>query len=395
MSGRIELDPGIESQVIAELYQDQESICWAHHLSLRPALIRLMDSETHWGKWDPITRTIWVARKLVASYSWFHVVSILRHEMAHQWVDEMAPFHGYVPAGAPHGELFQRACRMLGVPAEFSQASSDLQSISPDWRERPRDAETDRLMDKVRKLLALGTSSNEHEALLAMNKVRELHARYNLSQSRVAPRTDRHAHRVIEVGKRRMEAHHNKIAGILVGHFFVRVIHHRDFNVHAGERRPTLEIIGTRENVLMAEYVYHFLIRETEVLLDGIVQSRGGKLSRVERKSARLGILQGFSDKLQAAERERPPSVPGMASSSRGTSLSVIGQAIQEAGRDDALDHYISGVYPRLGTRSGSRSLIDERSFSAGRQAGKGITLHRPVTDSDGNRGRLLDHKAR
>jgi hypothetical protein len=311
------------------------------------------------------------------------VIGILKHEMAHQWLDETGMGRGQ---GRPHGGSFRLACRMLGVPEEFSHASADLQSLSPDWKQRPRDEQTDKLMDKVRKLLALGTSSNEHEALLAMNKVRELYARYDLAHREASQGARRYSSVMVSPGKKRLEAHVSKVVGILVGHFFVQAIYHRMFDPEAGEYMRSIELIGTRENVLMAEYVYHFLLRETEVLLDEIVRKRGASLSRVERKSCRLGILEGFAEKLRAAERPAPAS-------GEATGLSVIGQALQRFRGDPDLDSYIAEIYPRLSTRSGSRSMMDPTAFDAGREAGKSLTLRKPVASSDGNRGGLLPHK--
>jgi hypothetical protein len=123
-----------------------------------------------------------------------------------------------------------------------------------------------------------------------MQKVRELYARHQLEELEHpvpgADRRDGYAHRVIAHPNGRFQAHHRAIMGILVGHFFVEVLTSRDFLPGVGEYRPRIEIVGTRENALMAEYVYHFLLREVEWLTD-----QAGLRGAYARRSYRLGLL--------------------------------------------------------------------------------------------------------
>ena len=58
-----------------------------------------------------------------------------------------------------------RACEILGLPARFRQASSTITGKVPGESDH-RATETERILQKIRKLLALTNSSNEHEALV-------------------------------------------------------------------------------------------------------------------------------------------------------------------------------------------------------------------------------------
>jgi hypothetical protein len=92
-----------ERRVLQELYDDYQDILRQRRLNLRPAAISLTDSESFWAQWNPVTRTILISRKLVREHNWFQVQSILRHEMAHQFIDEsQAPSSDQE---APHGEV--------------------------------------------------------------------------------------------------------------------------------------------------------------------------------------------------------------------------------------------------------------------------------------------------
>ncbi len=376
-----------ERGVLQELYREYRSVAYSRKLTLKPAAITLFDSDTQWGCWNRLTHTISLSRHLVQKHPWFQVLGILRHEMAHQWVDETS---GVASSGLPHGERFRLACRLIGVPQEFSKASSHLRENALDWREETRDEFAEKLLDKVRKLLALATSSNEHEALLAMNKVRELYAKYNLEQATQDARSQ-FAHIVICHGKRRIEAHQNKIMGILVGHFFVQVLTYSQFDAATGERHRAIEIIGTRENALMAEYVYHFLLGQTDYWVREAAKSKAGRrpLSRVARKSYRLGILEGFAEKLARAESPGEDS-PTEFAGSTGTELSLIGKAVATFKKDRQLGEYMSEIYPRISTRGFSWRGLDDSAFCAGRSVGQTLTLNKAVTTTQGNQGRLL-----
>ena len=377
-----------ERSALLELYRESRSVITAKGLKIQPAAIVFFDSATLWGRWDPTTRTISLSRKLVQNHPWFQVLGILRHEMAHQWVDEAA---GRGPGGeSPHGELFRTACGKVGVPREFCGASADLQECGLDWKADRREEGAEKLLDKVRKLLALATSSNENEALLAMNKVRELYAKYNLEQA-AEEKNSGFAHLIITHGRKRIESYQSKVIGILVGHFFVKVLTFKQYDAASGQRHRAIEIIGTRENVLMAEYVYHFLLQQTDFYVEQAVLLRQSPMPLRARNSFRFGILQGFSDKLKRSERvEEGTAVTVSRRGSIRAELSLIGKAVNQFENDDRLNDYLSEIYPRLSRRGARAVSVDDSAYRAGVVLGQKITLNKPVSTSQGYEGRLL-----
>lgn len=382
-----------ERILVARLYRAQETILWAHKLPLRPAAIRIVDSEVFWGRWNPLTREISLSRKLLKEHSWFEAQSVLRHEIAHQLAHEAYGAESHV-----HDELFRKCCEQVGVPDSFARASASLQESALGWKSERREERTEKLLGKVEKLLALATSSNEHEALSAMEKVRALYARHNLDEALRRRETGASGgrgmvHLVICHGKKRIEAHQSKICGILVGHFFVEVLYCQEHDAATGGSFQAMELIGTRENVLMAEYVYHFLLRQTDSLVEAMREerkARGGRLSRMEARSYRLGILQGFSERLGEADREhirRFKAAPREAEAS-----DAVGRALTVLRSDRTLRDYLERLHPRLRTRAGGAQTVDAEIYFAGSAAGRKVTLHRGVASSVGNAGRLLGH---
>jgi hypothetical protein len=368
-----------EKRVLLELYDDYAYILRERRIALKACAIALTDSDSYWAQWNPATRTILISRRLVENHNWFQVVSILKHEMAHQLMDE-----SYIPGSMEHkshGDQFKLACQMLGLPEEYARATINLQTASLDWRSEKNDDLSEKMLEKVRKLLSLANSSNEHEAVLAMNKVREIYAKYNLDE---ASQKQRFAHLILSHGKKRIEAHQSRIISILVSHFFVQVITIKLFEAKSCEYHVGIEIIGKRENVMMAEYVYQFLIRQTDFLVTEVTRTRA--LSRVQKKSYRLGILAGFSEKLRETERA---SVAGD-SPQTSEKAALITRALSKFHKDKVLDRYLHHIYPKLSKKGSGSQYIDGSIFSQGRDVGQTITLNRPITHSDGNRGHLL-----
>lgn len=367
-----------ERRALLELYNEYAYVIRERRLNIKLAALELYDSNTHWGLWDAQTRTIRLSRKLLITYPWFQVVGVLKHEIAHQLVDET--YGRDAVQGDIHGKLFKEACKRLGLPNEFSKSSVNLQKQGLDWREEKTDEASERMLEKVRKLLALATSSNEYEALSAMKRVREIYARHNIEQADAQVESN-YAHLVITRNSKRLETYEKKIISILVGHFFVQVIAGQTYDASVGEKHRSIEIIGTRESVLMAEYVYHFLLQQSEYLVDQASKQSSQKFSRVTRKSYRLGILTGFAEKLSLQEKEIIYGVK---------EENVISKALVKFENDTGLDDYVSKVYPRLRTLSTGRQRLDRSAYSQGQIVGRQITLNKPISNSSGNQGRFI-----
>src|SRR3954463_9965014 len=70
---------------------------------LRPPVFSLESAEARWGQWSPATRTISISERHIVEAPWETVLETLKHEMAHQYVDEVLKLEGALP----HGEAFQ------------------------------------------------------------------------------------------------------------------------------------------------------------------------------------------------------------------------------------------------------------------------------------------------
>lgn len=365
-----------ERAAVLELSFEHEYVCRSHKVALRPVTIALFDSETRWGQFDSVTRTISISKKLIREFPWHNVVGVFRHEMAHQLVFETLGSR----ETHPHGEVFKVACQRLGVSDLYARAGVDLTSNTFDWREDIRDPKSEAILDKVRKLLALANSSNEHEALLAMEKVRELYAKYNIELNESMQR-DGFVHLVLSYGKKNLPSWFLRIAGILSEHFFVRTLVFRQYDQATGAQLGAIDVIGRKENVLMAEYVFHFLLQQLEVLVTNKIKLEP-VFSRRDRNSYRLGILEGFSRKLEVSK----PSVPVETKNYEST-----GKALEKFKMDEEIDSYIGTIYPKLRKKSGGSIRISSEVYASGQADGMSIQFHKPVDEKVGNKKYLLE----
>ena len=316
--------------------------------SLRCPIFSLSDSDQQLGTWRRMTREIQIQRDLAYREAWGVVVEILKHEMAHQYVDEVLGAHDE----APHGPAFRRVCDDRGI----------------DGRTRgiPSAPGESRVLEKVSKLLALAGSGNQHEAELAMAKAQEMMLRHNLTLTA----RGQYDFRQLGQPRSRIYEHSRWLAVILTDHFFIEAIWVPAYDAEEGQTGTVLEVCGTPENLAIADYVHGFLQSTAERLWQNHRKTKGIK-GHGGRRRFLTGVMRGFLDRLEKSRR---------------------GHA--EAGlvwvRDADLVSYLRTRHPRTTSRRRRGGRRDEH-FRAGRAAGEQIVLHRPVDDAQSDRrGRLL-----
>jgi hypothetical protein len=253
-----------------------------------PTLV--LTEATHFlGRWQPEDRTIAMARQAI-SLGWGIAIEVLKHEMAHQHVEENLGLHG-----EQHGPAFQSLCQRLGIDGRASGV--------PQASDAPAEDATVRLIARVEKLLSLAKSGNEHEASSAMRAAQRLMLQHNLDslQSEAAPsRPYRFAH--LGKAKGRTTESERRLATLLGEFFFVEVIWVPVWRPLEGKRGSQLEICGARENVELATYVHGFLSDTAERLYREF--KRAQRLhGDAQRQSYLAGVIAGFHEKLAAERR--------------------------------------------------------------------------------------------
>src|SRR5687767_14325937 len=214
---------------------------------LRLPILALGNSSTYLGRWISATRTIEMSRELVTTRPWLEVTSVLDHEMAHQFVDEVL----CVRDETAHGDTFRRVCAERGIDA---RAAGVVIGGDAD--------DACRTLDRIRKLLALAGSSNQHEAEIAMRRAHELMLRHNIDSVGDGNYEVRHLGNPLK----RSNRVETEVAILLAEYFFVRVIRVPVYVARAARTGNVYEIAGKRPNVEMAEHVYHFMLATADRL---------------------------------------------------------------------------------------------------------------------------------
>ena len=252
---------------------------------LQEPVFQIDESRKYLGRWYADTRTISISSELLMNRSELEVEEVLRHEMAHQYADEIlkARHHG---DDKPHGSGFRHACRLLEIDHHARYAPK---------------SEPSPILEKIRKLLALADSENPHEAELAMARARSLMERHELD-----PESRREGFCFAYLGKprARKQAEEQMVASILGSFFHVKVIWVPSAMVINQKNTWLLEISGTPTNLEIAAYVYDFLMREVEILWRDHRRRNPTLKGRTPKRDYKVGVLRGFKEKLAADQAE-------------------------------------------------------------------------------------------
>ncbi|HEU4409881.1 MAG TPA: DUF2786 domain-containing protein [Polyangiaceae bacterium] len=318
----------------------------AFRFALRPPLFELRDGEQRLGHWSPAHRTIALSRRLVFGEPWGSVLEVLKHEMAHQYAHEVL---GAVDEVA-HGPAFRSVCERMGIDA----ASAGV----PAPGEAEGSAEA-RVLQRVAHLLALAESQNVHEAEAAMKAARRLMLRHNLDAASAARAPSRYAFRHLGRPTGRIQEHERVLAGILAEHFFVEAIWVPAYRPAEGKRGSVLEVCGSPTNLELAAYVYDFVRSSAEACWQQHKRER--KLaSNAERGAFLAGLTRGFDEKLREGQRE-----------SAREGLVWVG--------DPQLGAYFRRRHPYV-RHVRYQGKGPSEAFAQGREQGRKLVLHRPVS---------------
>ncbi len=318
-------------------------------------LFGLADMQKQLGAWSARKNEIRISRTLVMDYPWDTVREVLWHEMAHQYADQELGINGE----PPHGPTFHRACDLLRAHPGASRKIRSFYQRSGDQLDK-----NDKILIRVKKLMALAASGNRHEAEAAMAKAHELIARYNIDLfAHAQPRS------FISVFAGQPALRHLRndyhLANLLQTFYFVQGLWVPAFVLAKNKMGRVLEISGTSANVDIALYVYDYVRQFIDTQWSAY--NRDKELNHHRRTDFAVGIIEGFFDKLNTEQHRRLACDKSF--------------ALVEAG-DPLLHQYLSYRYPY--TRSFSRETgnQDARVLADGMQVGRRLVIAKGVTET-------------
>lgn len=235
-----------------------------------------------WGHFNSAYLQIALNRKLIYRAKDSVVRDILRHELAH-YLTYIT--HGEVQA---HGPEFKAICSQYDFPSDIAAATMNLDQSNEN---KEGDLVSEKVLEKVKKLLMLAQSSNTHEAELATLKANELLLRHNLDYIK-SERGPIYMDRLLE--RPRKDSKLTAIYDILK-HFIVRTV------MSSGKRTCCLEVSGSLTNVKLARYVAEFLDREMEHLWE-LARKEHDLQGLRAKNSFFLGIARGYDEKMKRSK---------------------------------------------------------------------------------------------
>jgi hypothetical protein len=357
VAGDRELTSALEAMLVRELSAAYRQLNESRFNGvLSTPTLELVGARTTLGRWIPATRTLEISRPLTLEKPWGVVIEVLKHEMAHQYVHEVLG----ETSETPHGKAFRDACARLGIDGRAAGVPV-AGAASP--------AAEEKIVERIARLLALAESPNQNEAEAAMAAAQRLMLKHNLDAVRSREVRDYgFAHLGVPTG--RVGEHERLVAMILGKHFFVEAIWIPVYRPAEGKRGSVLEICGAQANLAIAEYVHGFL-HQTALRLWREHKRKRGIGSDRERRAYLAGVMTGFADKLGT-----------QATTSRNEGLVWV--------RDADLAGYFRRRHPHVRhVRHAGQRRTD--AWAKGREAGRTIVLHKPVTSAATARGKLLN----
>lgn len=214
----------------------------------------------------------------------------------------------------------------------------------------------EKLVERIKKLLALSGSNNEHEASAALAKAQAIMAEHNLSSGdlRVSDIAHGLCHSRFSISN--LKAYENHLAHVVSGAFGCTPFW------KSGRARTTSAfiLVGHKRSVPVAVYTMQVLFRKMSSARAAYVQTLWGP-GRVAKVDAYcLGWAQGVSAQVKA-----------------------LAQGDQDR---EAIDAYVAKMMPAQGNpKESQKRELDHHSFFAGINAGEAERLLRPMgTDTRG-----------
>ena len=316
-----------------------------------PLEIACFEHPSTLGYFEPESLLIGVNRLLMVNGDEDFLKNLLRHELAH--------YICYIHHGrdmAAHGKEYRRLCRNCGWGKNVFNAKINKQEIALSLQQNQTDV---KILTRIKKLMALGSSSNQHESDAATLKANELLIKYNLEKASLNPDDiDEKAYYVLVAAKAPKTNEMLRALGRILKNFMVHPVYSRKKN------HTALEIIGTRLNVELASYVADFLQHEFERLWKQTQKENLHLKGIVAKNSFLRGMAKGLDEKLNAVKKH---------TAGNKTQLTLIKTALEEA---------VAMAYPHLGVVR-TKTQHCPQGNALGEEAGKNISIHPGLKKDD------------
>lgn len=232
----------------------------------------------------------------------------------------------------------------------------------------------EKIIDRVKKLLALSNSSNEHEAQLAAQRAADLLSKHNMTLTDVEILDCEVIEEWFEVSKLGEKGKPytsfprwiSRLSAVIARHFFCTPL----LSKAIGKKK--VGFIGSRSDAEVAKYVFYYLVKTTESLsAEHIKRSKTmvtpGRL-RKYKLSYQMGVVNGIRLKLEESKKE-----PFRTAS--GTDLMVI--------KDEASERYLQQKYGSIKQGRKVVNTLDGHAYAEGIKDGRNIEIREGIAATE------------
>ena len=310
-----------------------------------PITIVAIDEPNRLGYFNFEDLTIGINRSLMYQAKSSVIKDILRHELAHYFT--YIEFEHIYKTLLPHGAEFQSICRKYNLSQNISSATCDLKTEN---EKIEGDLKSEKIINKIHKLLSLASSDNPHEAELATLKANQLMVQHNLEsiqlfKENASLEQEYYVNMILPC--KRWTPRLSAISKIL-----------SEFFVYPVKTREGLEVTGTKANIENAEYVANYLDKE----LKKVWNTQKKLNSRIKPKPFFIALANSYCQKIHNSKSHMPKA--------NQKALMIIKQE---------LDWAVNGVYNRL-TCSRSSYTNCTKSSALGHLAGMKLNINRGIS---------------
>ncbi len=367
---RIFLEQELERRIVHGLSCEWDHALWVlpekYREAMKKPLFCIREMKTRLGYWSGEKKEICLSRRMVTEHPWDAVCDVLYHEMAHQLAQQVLGYN----TGPTHGHGFQEACYLLRANPK---ATENYQRLD-EKRDNGAGNTSDKIMLRVKKLLALAKSGNRHEAEAAMAKAHELILKYNIDLLAQNKQRDFTSAFIGEPALRHFREEYH-LTSLLIDFYFVEGLWVPAYVIKRGKMGRVLEITGIRKNVKIASYVYEFIKRYVDSKWKDYNKTR--KLNRYRKTDFSVGIVEGFRFKLEKQKKK-------VATKLDTYDLIALG--------DPKLKDYMTYRYPHTRSFSRGGSSMDVNVLNDGKRVGEKMVISKGVTEQKKKRGLLIGH---
>lgn len=233
-----------------------------------------------------------------------------------------------------------------------------------------------KIADKIKKLMALSNSPNEHEAALATERARALLEKHNLTMTDVELETAEMIKHRTQIPRgpngewgyyKKLKRWQYNLCHTINHYFYVQTL----FGI-----KGHIVIVGAKDDVEVANYVLMYLMRAVEKLTRDYTDAKrkegasGRSYIDAVSKSFAKSCVYGINNTLSKEQRKTK------ATTANGTELMVV--------KSSVLKKYIAKEFKLRSLSHSERSDGHSGATEDGYKAGKDIAVRRGVSSTDG-----------